>query len=397
MTPDSKNSDDTEAGDKNDIPDNDPVIIDVTPDEAKTAEPKPGDAVEATAEPEDSPVRPRSKRGLMTSVLLVVLVAVFAAGAVFAPEVRQAIPGLEQVMPTATSNSSANGADPALTQRLTRLEQQVSTLESTPAPASAAPPDLTEINRRLDDLAASIQALQDTAGQGSDQVAQAQARTEAQTQTLTNRITALRQDMGTLSARVSDLEQAVTERRAAEADTLSPMTIVALGRLRQAVDQGLGFAPALESVEQLLVARGTVPATTGKALETLEQTAASGVPTLSTLHDDFESIAGHIVAAESLPEDADWWDRTVAAVTGTLTIRQTGDIDGDDAEARVARAEVVLNAGDLDKAITEISGLEGSSARVATDWLNEAKARQAALAAVDTLEATLLNTAATSR
>jgi hypothetical protein len=64
-----------------------------------------------------------------------------------------------------------------------------------------------------------------------------------------------------------------------------------------------------------------------------------------------------------------------------------GDVVGDDAGARVARAEVRLAEGALAAAVAELEGLSGAPATAAAGWLDDARARLAADQAVAALQA----------
>jgi hypothetical protein len=66
-----------------------------------------------------------------------------------------------------------------------------------------------------------------------------------------------------------------------------------------------------------------------------------------------------------------------ANLANLVSIRRVGEIQGRDVEARVARAEVDLHAGDLARAVAEVSALRGSARAAAGDWLDEARGRLA--------------------
>ena len=72
-----------------------------------------------------------------------------------------------------------------------------------------------------------------------------------------------------------------------------------------------------------------------------------------------------------------------------VSVRPVGeDVAGDDAAARVARAEAVLARSDLAGAVAELDGLGGEAAASAAPWLGDARARldaETALAALQSL------------
>ena len=82
-------------------------------------------------------------------------------------------------------------------------------------------------------------------------------------------------------------------------------------------------------------------------------------------------------------------DAARARLTGLVAIRRV-DGTGDDVAGRVARAEQALAANDFAAAITEIGALEGAAATRASDWLADARRRQAALDVVRALQARMV-------
>lgn len=77
--------------------------------------------------------------------------------------------------------------------------------------------------------------------------------------------------------------------------------------------------------------------------------------------------------------------RAWSRVASLVSIRRTGEVEGVGAEARVARAEARLKAGELGAAVEEISKLEGTALDAAAAWLQRARARQDAADAVAVL------------
>jgi hypothetical protein len=187
--------------------------------------------------------------------------------------------------------------------------------------------------------------------------------------------------------RLSDLE------RTSPKALVKPLAVLALSRLRQAVEQGSSYEGALDGVHRML--EGTaLPETANKALLTLDAHKSEGVASALALRDSFSTRIDAIIDAEALPKDPSWWDRSWAWAKGLVSARPTGDATGKDAPAIVARAETALNRGEIDRAVAELQGLSPAAAEAAAGWLRQARARQAALGAVDALETAVLETAA---
>jgi len=68
-------------------------------------------------------------------------------------------------------------------------------------------------------------------------------------------------------------------------------------------------------------------------------------------------------------------------------VRPVGEVAGDDAGARVARAEVRLSQNDLAAAVKELEGLSGPPADAAAPWLGDARARASVDHVVSALQA----------
>lgn len=80
-------------------------------------------------------------------------------------------------------------------------------------------------------------------------------------------------------------------------------------------------------------------------------------------------------------------ERAWGNVSSLVSVRPVGaEVEGEGAEARVARAEARLEQGDLAAAVEELEGLEGAAAEAAAPWLEQARARLAAEQAVVQLQ-----------
>lgn len=364
---------DNDPKDAEDAPE-DVVVIDVTPDE----DDKPAD-----------PAPKKRRRAPLLIAALILILAVLAGGVYFAPQIRTYIPGLEET-PKADAPAPApadNRLSDELTRQMAALDRRLTALENRPVP-QAGDVDLSPLEDQLRNTARGMQDLRSLMEDMSRRIALLEERPVASDTPGVDPqvVDRLRAEVSSLRNQLAALEFAPKD----SPEVIEPLTVVALARLRQAVELGQSYAPALKGVEQLLVARGTVSASAGRALQTLETSADEGISTFPALSDAFTDIASDIVAKENMPEDPSWWDRTVSTVSGAVTVRSTGNLEGNSTEARVARAEVALEASDLATAVGEIDGITGGGKNVARIWLEAAKKRLAALAALDTLEAELL-------
>jgi hypothetical protein len=175
---------------------------------------------------------------------------------------------------------------------------------------------------------------------------------------------ALKSGEAALESRIGKLEDQDTAgvmRRAA--------AVLALADLVRASGSAESFGPELDALKAL------VPASPQVA--DLSHYAGKGVPTRAMLADKFSQNAAAIVAAQRTDQAQGWSERMWANLANLVSIRRVGEIQGRDVEARVARAEVDLHAGDLARAVAEVSALRGSARAAAGDWLDEARGRLA--------------------
>lgn len=167
----------------------------------------------------------------------------------------------------------------------------------------------------------------------------------------------------------------------APGDTAAATLALAAADLQEAVATGRSFEAELALVRQLAAESPAVNA----ALATLEPLAPKGLPSESSLEAAFPAMAEAVVRAEQGQEEGDWLDEIWHSVGSLVSVRPIGEVEGDSAKARVARAEQRLQEGDLGAAVEELQGLAGAPAEAAAGWLADAKARIAGLAAAKQL------------
>ena len=193
-------------------------------------------------------------------------------------------------------------------------------------------------------------------------------------------------ELQALIARLDRLESALDTRP--EPETRSLALLLALGQLQDSVARGDPYASDLAALRQLT---GTEAALAGP-LAALEARAVSGVPTRQALRARFDATARAVVTAAIAPEGAGWVDQTLQKLAGIVSVRRTGgDIEGDSADARIARAEARLMGGELALAVAELEGLRGAAADAAGPWLTDARARLSVNSALVALNRLLID------
>ena len=267
------------------------------------------------------------------------------------------------------------------------------------AAIDAAKRDLTI---RLDDLDKRVRAVATTAAQADRGSTSDPAIAE-----LRGRITGLEsrpgatleaeKDVAALKVEIAKLQTAMTEADAkakADASALSSGEQKALAaarasavigiaaRLSAALDSGLPFATDLG----LLAPLAKDDAKLGEIVAGLQPLATNGVAGRAALAASFPAVA-KAALADDLADDS-FGERLLGKLKGLVSLRRVGaDVPGDTVEAKLARAEAALNAGDVAKAVALVKSLPPQAAKATTAWLARADASLAAQRAVDQLAA----------
>ncbi|MBL0930628.1 MAG: uroporphyrinogen-III synthase [Alphaproteobacteria bacterium] len=254
----------------------------------------------------------------------------------------------------------------AIDRRLTALENKpapepVVTAAPAPAPA-AAPVDLSPLEQRLATLEqrpAADPALAETIAR------------------LTQENRELAQTLATIRSEAQTIREGGERDRA---DVKRAEFLLAVGQLRDAALAGRGFAP------ELTVVRGLAPDNAASLLQQLDAR-SGGVETRAALARRFPAIANAVVAAARVEAASDTpvLAEALERVQKFLSIRRVGEVDGDSATARVARAEARLAVEDLPGALAALDPPGPAWLAPAAEWMEAARARLAVEAALQRL------------
>jgi hypothetical protein len=199
-----------------------------------------------------------------------------------------------------------------------------------------------------------------------------------------------------LSERVGELEKReaalkeltnrvdTMEKTTAEGAGAAQAVVLAVAGLNDAIARGEPFDKHLETLKAIGGGDPNIKAT----LALLTKRAAAGIPTLATLRDRFDQLAGQIVRASKARDDEGWMARAADRISSLISWRRVGNgATGDSVDGVVARAEARLKAGDLTGAVKALDGLtvNKNAAAAAEPWLADAKARVTAERAVASL------------
>ncbi|HTB39474.1 MAG TPA: mitofilin family membrane protein, partial [Reyranella sp.] len=114
--------------------------------------------------------------------------------------------------------------------------------------------------------------------------------------------------------------------------------------------------------------------------------AQAGVASRAALAASFPAMA-KAALADDVADDS-FGERLLGKVRGIVSLRRVGDdVPGDSTEAKLARAEAALDAGDLVKAVDLVKSLPPQTSKATQAWLARAEAHLAAKRAIDALAA----------
>lgn len=368
------------------------------PKDAKTEDSKPKPAGGATAsaagaKPAAAPARSGGGLGMVVSGVLGAVIALGGAyalqagGFLPAPGVGSSDPVAPVVSQVDTlsdrldaltqqvseSGSQSGSAIPVeVTDRLDRLEADLAEAGTSSGGESGDPAVLAALEDRLAGLEGRIAGLGDgnTAGADPELAAQMNELRAAQGG-LQAAIAELQSSADMLTGKITDLEQGQQELSTqldAPSRQIDLARAIAAAGLKSAIDRGGSFMSELEAFASV--------APEDPAVAELRDLAARGVPSRATLVAAFSDAASEaIAAADPGDPEAGLVDRLMSSAMSVVKVRRVGDVEGDSAEAIVARAEARLLNGDLDAALSEWNTLPEASRAATADYSDALAAR----------------------
>jgi uroporphyrinogen-III synthase len=299
-------------------------------------------------------------------------------------------PGLDlqavQAAAAAVANAAVETARRELAARLDDLEKRLRAVSATAAERPAGPdPAIADLRAKVDALE-SRSAASPPAATSDANAAKEIAVLRAEITTLHTALQALDQTVTGQREQTKALGDALGTRNAGEQKALvaarASAVIGVAARLSSALDSGLPFAADLTLL---------APLTQGDAKLTeiaaaLQPYAQAGVASREMLATSFPAVA-KAALADDVADDS-FGQRLLGKIRGIVSLRRVGDdVPGDSVEAKLARAEAALNAGDLMKAVDLVKSLPTQTAKATSAWLARAEAHLAAKRAIDQLAA----------
>lgn len=313
--------------------------------------------VDTTTKTEEPPAREPARQSPATSTLVASgifggLVALALAGSMqyaglmpgLGPEQRVEAPAIDTAELDAlkaevarlASQPATPAADPALAERIAALETSVANAGSAPAADAAA------VEALKTQLVAAEQAIE----------------------SLRAEIASNKQALDQSATRLTEAERKLEEPRS----DVEMARAIALAGLKTAIDRGGPFLSELDALKSV--------SPEDPAVAALTPLASNGVPSRTDLVREFDQVAETILAAVNQTATGEGWtDRLLAGARSLVKVRPVGNVEGETAEAIVARVENKLQNGDLKGASLEWETLPEAGKQASTAFATTLKNR----------------------
>jgi uroporphyrinogen-III synthase len=300
----------------------------------------------------------------------------------------------QQAADTAAAAGGGGEAASGGGQAVAQLRQQVEQLSGR----------LDQATGRLETLAGRLDAGASGGGDGgasaqrldtlASRVDELSSRVEQLSQTAASRETAesLADRLSALETQTQDLASRQQAESAAAAGGARPAAqALAVAELRDALRFSAPFAQQLEAARRVVADDGALSAT----LDELQPMAAQGVPTRAELASAFDRAAAQAVAADMGASQDGMLGGVLRRLNDVITVRRVdASAEGSSTDARLARAENKLAAGDLQEAVALVDQLPEPAKGEMASWREQARSRIAAEQALSQLSTQLMNSIA---
>lgn len=167
---------------------------------------------------------------------------------------------------------------------------------------------------------------------------------------------------------LNDQVRSVIEREKTRQESTKRIVLaLELSNLKRAMERGDPIKEPLAEVKKL--------APEDLNLTALENFSEAGTPTTTSLQSSFRNIARSALDAERAPKSDSVLDQFLSGAQSIVRVRRTGRVEGDTAEAVIARMEARLSEGDLAGALAEAAALKGPALEAAAPWIDKLEAR----------------------
>jgi len=283
---------------------------------------------------------------------------------------RTEVRALEAIPTEAGGDSGVSAAQlAAVSARIDGLEQRLRAVPEDPAAA------LDRLRERIAGLDAGLADLADRPTATPEDVASAREAMESLMASLETMIVDLDSALNTrIDTVAADLE--ATRQASAEANRQDQAFVLAVSQFAGAIRNGRGFTAEVETLQAL--GAEIAPAVVARA--------EAGVPTLPELRLSFDPMARDVVRRALAGEEESVVGEALNRVADLVSIRRTGIVEGESADAIVARAETALEQDDVATALDALDALPEDLRAVARSWIEAARAKVEAEAEIGRLQ-----------
>lgn len=242
-----------------------------------------------------------------------------------------------------------------LGERLAKLEEQVLLLTG---------------SAELGDMIARVRSLEETVA-GQSQLSGAMAELTGIVDSLDGKVGGLEQKLAEVQATSGESALGQTLGDVSGNDLKAAAMLLAFSQLRDSLNRQAPFEEDLALLQKMV---GEDSPELQDALLRLAPRANGGVLTPDGLSGEFKGLAGDIVVSSLKGEDVSIMDKAKARLGQVLQVEKDGEvITGTGTQATVARAQALLDKGDVSAAIAELQTLEGEAAQTAQPFVQEAQ------------------------
>ena len=241
-----------------------------------------------------------------------------------------------------------------LMNRIYALEQQVQGI-------AGASPELSDMLSRLGDMQTTLEG---------------QAQLQNSLTDLKTLVEGMQGRMGEMDSTLKEVQEgdsalAQTLQGVSPADLKAAALLLALTQVRESAAREQPFYDDLVLLKNMV---GEDDPELAAAIDRLAPLAQQGVLSPEGLSNELRSLTGDIVVSSLKGEDVSVQDKAMARLHDVLKIQKDGQlVTGTDTQARVARAQVMLDNGDVEGALAELEALRGPAAQTAQPLIDQAQ------------------------
>lgn len=172
-------------------------------------------------------------------------------------------------------------------------------------------------------------------------------------------------------------------------DLTAAAYLIGLTKFRESLNRG--NTPFEQDLALLYKFMGEDDVALRAAVEKLAPKAEQGVLTPDGLSNQFRGLAGEIVVASLSGDNVDLKDKAKARLNNVMQVEKDGELlTGTQTQAKVAKAQALLDQGDVKGAMSILQTLEGDAATKVSPFLKEAEMTVVAHDLKDALAGSLL-------